>query len=169
MHTVRKSIEGNEIMDTALKGCLLTEVSTEKWEPWLAKKCIEKDASVYNSGQRKSIFKIYKYYMFITMCHLTSSFYVQPKWNGPKPFEVELTKSISTSSLKISIQLKIIAQVSRPESFPLFTSPRPINIWTQMCFHDQWTKMNISPLLAVSWIYHYSNLLIAVSNKQNYF
>ena len=85
------SIKYNEIIETARKGCMLAVVSTDKLEPWSAKKSSENDASVYNSGWRNSRFKIFKSYMFITMCQLTSSSHVQPKWNEQNLLEVEST------------------------------------------------------------------------------
>ena len=77
MHSVITSIKYNKIMETALKLCILESVLTVKLDPWLNEKCSEKDAPVENSGQRNSRFKIFKLYIFITLCHLTSSFYVQ--------------------------------------------------------------------------------------------
>ena len=89
MHVVRTIIKDNEGMETARKGRMMAVVSTVKWEPLLANKCSDKDASVENSGHRNSRFKIFKSYMFITMCQLTISSYVKPKWNGPNPLEVD--------------------------------------------------------------------------------
>ena len=58
MHAIIPSIEDNEMMNTAHKGRMLAAVSTEKLEQWSANKCSEKDASVYNSGQSNSRFKV---------------------------------------------------------------------------------------------------------------
>ena len=69
------------MIETALKDCMMAEVSTEKWEPWSANKCSEKDVPVYKSGLRNSRFKIYTYNMFIAMCQLTSLSYAQPNQN----------------------------------------------------------------------------------------
>ena len=78
MHADSISIEANKIIETDSKGRILAEVLTDKLEPWSADKCSEKNASVQNSGQRISRFKIYKYYIIITMCQLTGSSYLEP-------------------------------------------------------------------------------------------
>ena len=94
MHAVRTSMKYNEIMKTARKGSTLTAVSTVKLEPWSTKKCSDKDALVEKSGRRNSRFNIFKYYMFITMCQLMSSSYIQPKCNGTNPLELDSTHYI---------------------------------------------------------------------------
>ena len=91
IHAVRTSIKDNERMNNLRKSCMLAEVSAEKGSPWLANKCSEKDASVERSGRRTSRFKIYKFYMFITMCHMEISSYVDPKWMEPNPLGIEYT------------------------------------------------------------------------------
>ena len=94
MDAVTTSIKDNEITKTARKCRMLATVSTIKWETWLANKCSDKDVLVENSGLRNSRFKICKYSMFITMCQLTSSSYVHPKWNGSNPLDVESQNTI---------------------------------------------------------------------------
>ena len=78
MHAVRTSIEDNERMVTACKGCMLAAVLADKKSPWPANKCGDKDASIERSGRRNSRFKISNSYMFSTMCQLTSSSYIEP-------------------------------------------------------------------------------------------
>ena len=63
----QKKIEDNEMMETVCKYFMLTEVSTDKWEPCLANKCIKKYELVYNSGWRNSRFEIYKFNIFSTV------------------------------------------------------------------------------------------------------
>ena len=95
-----KSIENNKRMKTVRKGCMLAAILTVKWEPWSANKCSEKDVLVENSGRRNSRIKIFKSYMFITMCQMTSSSYIHFNWNGPNPLEVDS----ASSGLKIQYQ-----------------------------------------------------------------
>ena len=64
-------------MKTDCKGRMLAAVSTVKLEPWSANECSDKYVLVENSGRLNSRFKILKSYMFITMCQMISSSYVQ--------------------------------------------------------------------------------------------
>ena len=65
-------------MDNACKGHMLAAVSVEKKSPSSANKCSDKDASVERSGRCTSRLKIYKSYIFITMCQLADLTYVEP-------------------------------------------------------------------------------------------
>ena len=76
-HVVRTSIEDNKIIQNVRKYFILAEVSAEKLSPWSDKKFSEKYASVERSGWCNSRFKIYKYYMFITICQLTILSYIE--------------------------------------------------------------------------------------------
>ena len=58
-----------------------------------------------------SRFKIYKSYMFITMCQLTSSSCVEPTWTGPNPLKVkspewQYNTSFRPSVNEIGVQIK---------------------------------------------------------------
>ena len=104
------SIKDDKIMNTVCKGCMLTAVSTEKWEPWSANKCSNKYVLVEKNGRRNSIFKIYKSYIFITMCQLTGSSYVQPKSNGPNLLEVYSHRQCAPES---DAELKLLTIYTR--------------------------------------------------------
>ena len=61
-------------MKTVRKGRMLATVSTEKLEPWLANKCSDKDASVYNSGWRN--FKIQNIQIFYVYYYVSADNFI---------------------------------------------------------------------------------------------
>ena len=71
----------------------------------------------------------------------------------------ELTKSIRTSSLKITIQFELNAQeliqYFLTGNFPLISLTKTYQYTESDCFHDQWMK--IFPFFYVPWIDHYYN------------
>ena len=52
-------------------------------------KIVHNTCSRRTLGWRTASFKIYKSYMLITMCQLTSSSYVEPMRKGPNPLEID--------------------------------------------------------------------------------